>query len=102
MHIFITGATGLIGKAVSRRLCADGHTVTALVRGNAKPGEVHWMPGKPLDSAVFANADAVIHLAGKNVATRWTDDAKRELFYSRVEGTRTISDAIAAAFQRTG
>ena len=102
MNVFITGATGLIGKAVGERLRAEGHTVTPMVRGTPKVGEVQWTPGKPLDPAVFANADAVIHLAGKNVATRWTAKAKKELFDSRVVGTKTISDAVAESFRRCG
>jgi uncharacterized protein (TIGR01777 family) len=102
MNVFISGATGLIGKTLGERFRADGHTVTALVRGTAKAGEVRWTPGKPLDSAALAVADAVVHLAGKNVATRWTDSAKKELFESRVAGTKTISDAVAESFRRTG
>lgn len=102
MNVFITGAGGLIGKALSERLRAGGHTVTAMVRGVPRAGEVGWTTGKPLDPAVLENADAVVHLAGKNVATRWTANAKRELFESRVAGTKTISDALAESFRRTG
>jgi hypothetical protein len=102
MQVFVTGASGLIGKAVSDRLRADAHTVTSMVRGTPKSGEVRWTPGKPLEPAVFAAADAVVHLAGKNVATRWTAATKRELFDSRVVGTKTISDAVAESFRKTG
>ncbi len=102
MNVFITGATGLIGRAVSARLRADGYTVTPLVRGTPKAGEVQWSPGKTFDPAMLANADAVIHLAGKNVATRWTPAEKKELYESRVSGTKTISDAVAESFRRTG
>jgi uncharacterized protein (TIGR01777 family) len=102
MNVYITGATGLIGNALSERLRAEGHTVVALVRGTAKAGEVQWSPGKPLDSAVLSSADAVVHLAGKNVATRWTAKEKQELFQSRVDGTKTISDAMAESFRRNG
>lgn len=101
MQVFMTGASGLIGKAVSERLRAEGHTVFAMVRGTPRASEVQWTPGKPLDPAVFADADAVIHLAGKNVATRWTAEAKKELYESRVAGTKTISDAAAESFRRT-
>jgi uncharacterized protein (TIGR01777 family) len=102
MKVFITGASGLIGKALSEHLRAEGHTVTPMVRGTPKAGEVQWTPGKPLDPAVLAGADAVVHLAGKNVATRWTAKTKKELFASRVTGTKTISDAVAESFRRTG
>ena len=102
MQVFMTGASGLIGKAVSERLRAEGHAVVSMVRGAPRAGEVQWTPGKPLDPAVFAGADAVTHLAGKNVATRWTAATKKELFDSRVEGTKTISDAVAESFRTTG
>lgn len=102
MRVFITGASGLIGKALSERLRAEGHTVTALVRGEPKAGEVRWTPGKTLPATALAAADAVVHLAGKNVAARWTAKAKKELFESRVAGTKTISEAVADAFRRTG
>jgi uncharacterized protein (TIGR01777 family) len=102
MNVFITGASGLIGKALSERLRAEGHTVTQLVRGTPKAGEVQWTPGKPLDPTKLANADAVVHLAGKNVATRWTAKTKRELFESRVAGTKTVSDAAAESFRQGG
>jgi uncharacterized protein len=102
MNVFITGATGLIGTALSERLHAENHTVTALVRAAARAGEVQWTPGKPLDPSVIAAADAVVHLAGKNVATRWTESSKKELFQSRVAGTKTISDAVAESFRRIG
>ena len=101
MNIFVTGASGLIGSALTTRLRADGHHVTSLVRGTPKAGEAQWIPGQRLDPALFAEADAVVHLAGKNVATRWTAKAKQELFDSRVKGTKTISDAVAEAFRRT-
>lgn len=102
MNVFISGATGLIGKALVERLRASGQAITALVRGAPKAGEVRWTPGKPLDPAALAAADAVVHLAGKNVATRWTDSEKKELFESRVAGTKTISDAVAESFRRSG
>lgn len=102
MNVFVTGATGLIGKALCERLRAEGHTVTAMVRGTPRAGEVQWSSGKTLDPAALADADAVVHLAGKNVATRWTPKAKRELFDSRVTGTKTISDAVAESFRQTG
>lgn len=102
MNVFVTGSTGLIGKALSERLRAKGQTVTAMVRGAAKAGEVPWAPGQPLDPAVLAGADAVVHLAGKNVAVRWTRQAKQELFKSRVAGTKTISEAVAESFRRSG
>jgi hypothetical protein len=102
MNVFITGAGGLIGKALSERLRAEGHTVTALVRGTPNANEVQWAPGKTLDPSVLVKADAVVHLAGKNVATRWTAKARQEIAQSRVGGTKTISDAAAEAFRRTG
>ncbi|HEY3928541.1 MAG TPA: TIGR01777 family oxidoreductase [Candidatus Koribacter sp.] len=102
MQVFVTGSTGLIGRALCERLRAEGHFVVAMVRRQPKANEVEWTPGRALDPAVFANADAVFHLAGKNVATRWTAAAKKEISESRVSGAKTISDAAAESFRRTG
>jgi uncharacterized protein (TIGR01777 family) len=98
MRVFMTGASGLIGKAVSERLRAEGHEIVPLVRG-VTGGPNTWEPGGTLDFRMLGRADAVLHLAGKNVATRWTRAAKQELFDSRVLGTKTISDAVAESFR---
>src|SRR5688572_11850194 len=54
MRVAVTGASGLIGQAVVRRLRAEGHTVARLVRdrGKAQPGDVAWDPeAETIDAA---------------------------------------------------
>lgn len=99
MKIAITGSSGLVGTAVSRRLEGDGHQVTRMVRsrGAAEASDaVFWDPSrKEIDSAGLAGHDAVINLAGENIFGLWTGAKKRRIRESRVEGTRLIAEAIA-------
>ncbi len=102
MHIAITGASGLIGKALTHALLARGDHVSRLVRGSARdPSEITWRPlDGLLDPQSLATVDAVINLAGESVAERWTDARKAAIRDSRVFGTRTLVDAIALAHPR--
>lgn len=76
-----------------------GHRVTALVRHPAGPGEIRWDPaGRSLDPALLHGVDAVVHLAGENLAEgRWTEDRKRKILESRTRGTRLLAEAMARA-----
>ena len=74
----------------------------ALVRRAPREGEVQWSPGEPLDPAKLADCDAVVHLAGKNIAGRWTEKFKQEVRDSRVQGTRTLATAAAESYRRSG
>lgn len=100
MKVFITGAGGLIGTALVRRLRADGHEVVRLVRpgGPAGPGTAPWDPAQgALDPAVLAGADAVVHLAGAGIGDRrWSAAYKEELRSSRLQGTTAVARAVAA------
>ncbi len=102
MRVLISGASGLIGRALSRALAADGYESVALVRRPARQGEVQWNPTETLDPEKLAGCDAVVHLAGKNIAGRWTEKFKQEVRDSRVQGTRTLANAAAEGFRRTG
>ncbi len=103
MKILVSGASGLIGTALVPALESDGHTISRLVRKASNgASEVPWEPGEPLDPAVVAQFDAVIHLAARNIGVRWNEKVKRELIDSRVQGTRTIAEACARAFRASG
>ena len=102
MRVLISGASGLIGSALRRELHNAGHETVALVRRAPGAGEVQWDPRQLLDPAKLADCDAVVHLAGKNVAGLWTPEFKREILESRVRGTLTLAGAAAASFGRTG
>jgi len=102
MRIFVTGASGLIGRALSRALHENGDQVIALVRRPANEGEVRWNPREPLDPAKLAGCDAVVHLAGKNIAGYWTETFKQEVRDSRVQGTQALAKAAADSYRRSG
>lgn len=103
MRVIVTGATGLIGRAITRDLLAKGHEVEAWTRSPVRaapllPAQcaiVEWSSNS-IPEASLASADAVIHLAGENVAGgRWTMKRKAELVRSRVDSTKAIVSAIA-------
>lgn len=98
MRVAVSGSTGLIGGALVERLRREGHTVARLVRTakDAGAGDVVWDPdGGTIDGAALEGMDAVVHLAGENVGTRWTEEKKRRIRDSRIKGTRLISDTIS-------
>jgi hypothetical protein len=99
MKVALTGASGLIGSALSADLSRDGHTVVRLVRRPPQtPDEVAWDPvAGTVDLAGLAGADAIVHLAGAGVGDRrWSDAYKRQIRDSRVLGTAAIARAAAA------
>ena len=101
MRVLISGASGLIGRALTPALISAGHEPIALVRRAPHADEVQWSPGERLDPEKLAGADAIVHLAGKNVAGRWTEKFKQEVLESRVQGTRTLADAAAESYRRS-
>ena len=96
MRILISGASGLVGTALSSALVSEGHTVHRLARAGTwavrEPGAVRWyLEGNEFDSSAAEGADAVVHLAGVSIAAgRWTSARKRELYSSRVDVTRFL------------
>ena len=95
LHIVLSGASGLIGSALGRRLTSEGHRVSALVRRTARAGEIPWDPESgTLDPADLEGVDAVVHLAGENVGARWTAARKARIRSSRVRGTGLLSTAL--------
>ncbi len=99
MRIAITGASGLIGTALSRRLQDDGHDVAPVVRRAPGDNEIGWSVAENrIDDGAFDGVDAVVHLAGAGIGDhRWTDDYKREILDSRTVGTALVANAVAAA-----
>lgn len=99
MKIAITGASGLIGSAVARRLAEAGHSITRMVRSQQAAGAqdaIFWDPAtSAIDSAGLGAHDAVINLAGENIFGIWTGSKKKRIYNSRVEGTRLLVQAIA-------
>ncbi|QTX05037.1 TIGR01777 family oxidoreductase [Agromyces archimandritae] len=100
MRVLIAGASGFIGRALTARLVAEGHEVVRLVRRRAEADdESSWAPAAGvIDFAVMDRADAVVNLAGASLARiPWTAAVPRELVASRLDATRTLTDAMRKA-----
>ncbi len=99
MKILITGASGLVGGKLIPVLESKGHDIYKLSRSKAKNAdEIQWDAYEGFTDEEFAKLesfDAVVHLAGDNVAGgSWTDEKKQSIKDSRVKGTRTLVDAL--------
>jgi uncharacterized protein (TIGR01777 family) len=103
MRVTLTGATGLIGTKLVAALKERGDEVTVLsrnpdaARSSLGVEAARWdLHAAPAPAAALAGRDAVVHLAGENVAQRWSEDAKREIRASREEGTRNLVAGLEA------
>ncbi len=100
MKIVVAGASGLVGSALVPALRAQGHDVRRLVRRTPKvEDEISWDPARgELERERFAGTQVVINLAGENLAAgRWTSARRERILRSRIEATRTLVAAMAAA-----
>ena len=106
MKILITGASGLIGKALQKNFADNGYEMLLASRKkSAKPDEIEWDTEKGFaekDLPRLEALDAIIHLAGENVAGRWTDEKKRRLMDSRVFGTRNVVEIVRKLENKPG
>ena len=96
-RVLVSGASGMVGRALVPFLRTQGHHVATLVRGRAaKEGEITWDPARgALDPTRLEGFEAVIHLSGENVgAGRWTAARKDAIMRSRVDATRTLVMAL--------
>lgn len=97
MRVLVTGASGFIGSAVMAALRQRGDEAIALVRRSPRSSdEIQWNPSA-VDAKPLEAADAIIHLAGENIASgRWTAERKQQILASRLDGTRNLAQSIAA------
>lgn len=95
MKILISGSTGLIGSKLADLLRSEGHEVVPLVRKRC-PGSIWWNPETgEFDKEQLEGFDAVIHLAGENIAARrWTPAQKEKLFLSRSRATWLLAQIL--------
>jgi uncharacterized protein (TIGR01777 family) len=109
MRVTLTGATGRIGGALVAALHGRGDEVTVLSRNpdtartTLSVDAVAWRPeSEPAPVEALAGRDGVVHMAGEDVAQRWSDDAKRRIRSSRELGTRNLVAGLRAADARPG
>ncbi len=98
MVIAISGASGLVGSALARAFKARGNDVRRIVRdAPTSDADIPWDTRRAtIDAGKLAGVDAVIHLAGENLAQRWTTAARRRIRDSRVSGTLALARALAS------
>jgi hypothetical protein len=103
VHVLVTGATGLVGRAACAALVERGHAVTAVSRAPGAAARlaagVRLVAGDPAEPGpwqdALAAADACLHLAGEPIAEgRWTAAKKRRIRESRVRSTENVAAVV--------
>lgn len=99
MRILVSGASGLVGSSAIRALEAKHDILRLVRRPPASDGEVQWSPDTGVTATErLAGVDAVLHLAGENVASgRWSAERKKRIRSSRVDGTTRLCASLEAA-----
>jgi uncharacterized protein (TIGR01777 family) len=98
MKILVTGSSGLVGSALIPFLKLGHHQVVKLVRARStlKSDEVAWDLDKGIDNPeLLEGVDAVVHLAGENIASFWTEKKKKQILESRVRGTKLLCQSLS-------
>lgn len=104
MQVLVTGGTGMVGVALESFLSMRGHRVRRVTRRPSGEGDVYWDPeAEILDLGEDERVDAVVHLAGENIAGgRWNHKRKRRILESRRKGTRLLCETMAQRRQPPG
>lgn len=98
MKILVSGSHGLVGTQLVSALNAQGHSVARLARLGMDPNDIFWNPESgEIDRRRLEKFDAVVHLAGDNIASGyWTAEKKIRIRESRLKGTSLLSEALAS------
>ena len=102
MKVLMTGGTGFVGTSLSKRLIAEGHSVTVLTHETKEPAlkmqGLSYLHGNPTVQGEWQKAvpehDVMINLAGASIFSRWTKEQKKILHSSRILTTRNLVDAL--------
>ncbi|MFC4720837.1 TIGR01777 family oxidoreductase [Geojedonia litorea] len=101
MKVLITGATGLIGKAIVQECHSQGISVNYLTTSKHKLASeanykgFYWNPSEAvIDSKCFEDVNAIINLAGASISKRWTDAYKKEILHSRIQSLELLKTFI--------
>jgi uncharacterized protein (TIGR01777 family) len=97
--ILISGGTGLVGKALTKRLIIEGHDIRILSRNPQSSSQLksfYWNVEKQeIDEKAFENVEHIVHLAGSGIADkRWTNARKQDIIDSRVNSMKLITDVV--------
>jgi uncharacterized protein (TIGR01777 family) len=97
--ILISGGTGLVGKALTKRLITEGHEVRILSRNPQSLAQLKsfcWNVEKnEIDEKAFDGVEHIVHLAGSGIADkRWTNARKQDIIDSRVNSMKLITEVI--------
>ena len=96
--VLVTGASGMIGKALTKLLTDHGFSLRSLVRDKTKANEknsFYWnYMAKEMDLKAFENLDYIINLAGASVSKRWTEKYKKEIYDSRIKSTEFLFETV--------
>ena len=97
LTVAVTGASGLVGTALTALLGVAGHHVIRLVRGSTSGAdERHWDPSDPAPD-LLEGVDALVHLAGASIAGRFTDQHLAKVRDSRIGPTRRLAELVATS-----
>jgi uncharacterized protein len=102
MKVLVSGSHGLVGRAFIKSLLNRGDTVSRLVRAAPSgSNDIEWYPNQDqIDAGRLNGFDAVVHLAGENIASgRWSPEKKARIRESRIKGTQLLSGALAQTSQ---
>ena len=97
MNILITGASGLIGSMLIEHFVNQGHSIFSLQRNKRSNQSSMWNFERLRELDTSLSFNAVIHLAGENIASgRWTRKKKTRILESRIQGTRELAEFCAS------